>query len=166
MGKLNYEQDIRIDETALDIEWLEQPQLMLKYAKELAWRSRTVDEAKERIDVVRAEVDRKIRAYPEKYGLEKITEAVVQNTILLQPEYKDALKEYNDERYEYDITRAAVRAFEQRKDALENLVRLHGQQYFAGPRMPRDLTAEKRKREETRKKANAAVGTGMKRRTS
>jgi len=34
----------------------------------------------------------------------------------------------------------------QRKDALENLVRLHGQQYFAGPKMPRDVQWERQQK--------------------
>jgi hypothetical protein len=43
---------------------------------------------------------------------------------------------------------------EQRKDALENMVRLHGQQYFAGPRIPRNLTEE---RQAKQKKADTQI---------
>ena len=47
-----------------------------------------------------------------------------------------------------------LKAFEQRKDALENLVRLHGQQYFAGPKIPRDLPSEMEKRTNKNKEVN------------
>ena len=33
---MNYEQDIRIDETSLDVEWLDQPSLMMTYARHSA----------------------------------------------------------------------------------------------------------------------------------
>jgi hypothetical protein len=40
-----------------------------------------------------------------------------------------------------------------RKAALENLVQLHGQQYFAGPKMPRDLKEEIRKHKEAQERS-------------
>ena len=43
------------------------------------------------------------------------------------------------------------------KTALENLVKLHGQQYFAGPSVPRDLSKEW-ERHERQKSVDAGVG--------
>ena len=157
---MDYEKEIRIDETALDVEWLEQPRLFMKYAQHLAEMRKRLDAAKEQLDLVRAELDKDIRMNPDKYEISKITETVVSNTIITQPEYREANKEMIDAKFEVDIAMAAVRAFDQRKDALENLVKLHGQQYFAGPKVPRDIHQEW---EAKQKRTNNAVGKVMRR---
>ena len=139
---MNYEQDIRIDEDALDVEWLDQPALFLKYSRHSALLEKEKDESKERLEFVKAELDRKIRLNPEKFGVEKITDKVVENTIILQLEYKQASEQFIQAKFEWTTARGAVDAFNQRKEALENLARLHGQNYFAGPKIPRDLHQE------------------------
>jgi hypothetical protein len=163
---MNYEEDIKIDETALDVEWLEQPRLMMRYAKHSANMRMQTDFAKERLDVVKAELDREIRLNPEAFDIAKITEATVLAAIISHEKYAQANRAFLEARYESDIANAAVRAIDARKDALENLVRLHGQQYFAGPKMPRDLSFEVRQAEATRS-SNSAVKSRMirKRRT-
>jgi hypothetical protein len=159
---MNYEDDIRIDETALDVEWLEQPSLMMKYSKHAVKMRQGLDLAKEQLELVRAEIDRDVRMHPDRFGIEKITEAVVQNTILMDDRFKKANEFYITTKYETDVAQVAVRAFEHRKEALENLVRLNGQQYFAGPKVPRDLTDQ---RAERQKRINAAIASRMKRRS-
>jgi hypothetical protein len=138
----DYEKDTSIDEQGLDVEWLQQPSLMAKYGKHAAQVKLVMDRYKEELDVVKAQLDRDIRMTPDNYGLNKLTETIVSNTIIIQPEYKYANDQYSNAKYEYDIAMAAVRAIDQKKTALENLVRLHGQQYFAGPSVPRDLSKE------------------------
>jgi hypothetical protein len=137
---LNYEQDVSIDEIALDVEWLQQPHLMYKYAKYQAETKKAMDEAKERLDFIKAKLEMDIRANPENYGLSKVTESAIASTILLQPEYQEASKKYIEARYENDVAATAVRAIDQKKTALENLVKLLSVSYFAGPSAPRDLS--------------------------
>jgi hypothetical protein len=151
---MNYEDDIKIDETSLDIEWLDHASKMMRYARHAATMRQRLDLAKETVDLVKAELDKDIRTNPEKYDIEKVTEAVVQNTILMQDRYKKANENFINVKYETDIAANAVRAFDARRDALENLVRLHGQQYFAGPSIPRDITWE---REQMQKKADKVI---------
>lgn len=139
---LNYEQDTRIDPDALDVEWLRQADLMFKYAKHAADCKKEVDDAKERLDVEKARIELNIRTDPESFGLPKVTEAGIQSAVLLTKEYKAAVQAYNEAKYEYEISVAAVRAMDQRKTALENLVKLLGVSYFAGPKAPRDLQNE------------------------
>jgi hypothetical protein len=159
---MDYEKDTSIDERGLDVEWLRQPQLMAQYGKHAAKCKLDMDYTKEDLDVVKAQLDRDIRAFPDNYGLGKLTETIVSNTIIIQPEYKDASKQYLDAKYEYDMAMAAVRAIDQKKTALENLVRLHGQQYFAGPSVPRDLSKEWEK-QESQKQSNGKVTLKRKR---
>lgn len=157
---MNYETDMMIDETALDVEWLEQASLMMKYARNAAELSRQLDLKKEALDLVKAELDKAIRSKPERYGIEKITEGAINSTIITHKDYAKANQEMIDARYELDIARSAVRAVDARKDALENLVRLHGQQYFAGPKVPRDLSLEVQHRHD-QKKSDSIVGKRM-----
>ena len=139
---LDYERDIVIDHTALDVEWVQQPTLMLRYAEHAALMKKEMDETKERFDLRKAQIEMKVRGDPEGYGVTKVTESAIQSIILQQPEYQLVAKEYIDARYEYDVATAAVRAIDQRKTALENLVRLLLGAYFAGPQAPRDLSQE------------------------
>lgn len=139
---MNYEKDVTIDENSLDIEWIEQPKLMLKYGTTLSDGVRALEFAKEQLEVVRAELDKEIRQNPEKFEIQKITESVVQNTILLQEKYQEQNNKVIEAKHTVDMAKTAVRSMDGKKDALENLVRLHGQQYFAGPSVPRDLSKE------------------------
>jgi hypothetical protein len=140
---MNYEQDIRIDDSALDIEWCEQPALFWKYAKYAAQCRKDVDFAKQKLDVTKAELDNDIRENPAKYGLEKVTDKAIEAVIVTCEDYKVAYKAFLDAKFESDMSSSAVSAMNQKKEALENLVRLHGQSYFAGPKIPRDLRKER-----------------------
>ncbi len=157
---MNYEEDIKIDETALDIECLEQADLMFKYARAAAEARKVRDKAKERMEVVRAEIDLDIRKNPDKYDLEKVTESAIQNTITTQTRYKKSVNEYLEAKHDAEIISGAVTSVDQRKSMIEALVKLHGQQYFAGPNVPRDLSTE---REKKRKQSNKKVAQRMKR---
>lgn len=156
---MDYERDIVIDETALDVEWLEQPVIMRRYGQYQAETRQAMSLAKERLEYIKAKLDREIRSDPDSYGLVKATEGAISGTITLHDDYQDAMKDFLDAQYENDVAVAAVKAFEQRKTSLENLVRLHGQQYFAGPSVPRDLSKEWVDHE-NRKRSNAKVRIG------
>lgn len=158
---MHYEKDIEIDETSLDIEWLEQPKLFMQYSRHLADMRRRTDEMKQTLDVVKAEIDRDVREDPERFQITgKVTEGAITSAVLTNEAYKTAYQAFLDAKYEMDMAQSAVRAFEQRKEALEYLVKLHGQQYFAGPQLPRDIQWE---REERRKGMNLKIAERMKR---
>ena len=161
MKELNYEKDIHIDENQLDIEWLEQAGLMLKYCKHDAEMEQNLEIEKTKLDLLKSELDSQIRKNPTDFGIDtKITEAVILNAVIATEEYQEAYLTYLDAKYERDMGRNIVKAFSQRKDALENLVKLHGQSYFAGPRIPRNLTEE---REIKQKSSNEKIASRMKR---
>lgn len=153
---MNYEKDVAIDGEALDQEWLRQPSIMMEYCKHSAKCQMELDASKEMLDVVKAGLDKAIRENPERYDINKVTETVIMNTVIVQEAYTEAYGEYLKVKYEADIAKAAVRAIEQRKDALENLVRLYGQQYFAGPKMPLEINREW-ERQEKEKVSNKNV---------
>ena len=160
----DYRQDMSIDDSSLDLEVLDQPELMLKYSELCAEAKFDMDEEKENLELLHAQLDIEIRKDPEAFDLKnvKITEAVILNTIKQEENWQLANKKYLKARYTYEVLKGAVTAVEHRKTSLELLVKLYGQQYFAGPSVPRDLAAERR-----RKQANAddVVALAMKKRT-
>lgn len=156
MEGIQYEEDVRIDPDALDVEWMKQAELMKKYTAHAADMKKEVDEAKERLEVGKARIEMNIRKDPEKHGLAKVTEGAIQSTILLQEEYQKLVQAYTDAKYENDIAIAVVRAIDQKKTALENLVKLLSASYFAGPQAPRDLSREWLE-ESARKEKNTKV---------
>jgi hypothetical protein len=160
---MNFENDIKIDETALDVECLEQPRLMMQYGQLVAEKEKELAKTKTNMEVVKADLDRDIRSDPAAYEIQKITETVVAGVIVLSPEYKEAEERVREATYEWKVAKAAVEAIQQKKDMLEALIRLHGQQYFAGPKIPRDLHEEWITKEKN-KKGNEAVAASMRRR--
>lgn len=151
MKEQNYENDMYIDDSALDVECLDQPAMMMRYTAQLARAEREVSRLKEKQDVIKAGADKHIRAHPEQYGIEKITEAAIQGALVLEEQVKMVREELIEAEYEVKMLKGAVQATAQRKDMLEALIRLHGQQYFAGPSVPRDLSNEvKHKHEQQR----------------
>lgn len=123
-----------VDAFALDREWVRQPRLVRQAAEDYALASKAHAEAEEELDRVRAELDKEVRLHPGKYGVEKVTEAVVANTILLQPSYKLAMKVVIESKHECDLLKGDLNALEHKKRALEYLVQLHSMDYFAEPR--------------------------------
>jgi hypothetical protein len=128
---------IAIDPDRLDEEWVGQPALFYRYAARLANAKRMVDEMKAEMTVVEADLARKIRTDPGSYGVEKITESAVREALVLQPDYTTANEAVIEARHAAELYGAAVTALDHRKKALENLVYLHGQSYFATPQ-PRE----------------------------
>jgi len=164
MTNLNYEEDVRINPDALDVEWLRQAELMKKYAAHSADTKREMDEIKERLEITKARIEMEVRSNPEKYELPKVTEGAIQSAIILQKEYQEIVQEYTNAKYENDVAIAVVRAIDQKKTALENLVKLMAASYFAGPQTPRNLSKEWIQERE-RKKHNSKVKI-QRRRTS
>ncbi len=115
---------LTIDPHELPEQWQQQPRLFYHWSKKVADARQALDEADAELDVVDAELSLNIRDEPEKYGLEKITEASVSSTILLQPKHKKALKAKIEARHTLDTYQAAVSALDHKKKGLEKHVDL------------------------------------------
>ena len=137
-----------IDKNLLDDEWLGQPKLYFRWAVQLEDAKEDLDEAKRTLDVekteferAKASIDLDIRKKPDEYKLPKVTDKSILAVMLLQSEYQDAQEEFFVVQKEVDVAKhrvgilqAAVTSLDHRKKALEKLVDLHGQKYFASPR--------------------------------
>lgn len=164
--EIDYEELMSIDEDSLDVEWLEQPKKMVQMVKIAANCERELNKTKDKLAQVKADLSRDIRANPDKFGLDKVTENAIFEKVQTHKDYIEAFNDFVDAQYEAQVAAGSVKAMEQRKSALENLVKLHGQQYFAGPKVPRDLSSvvsEFREKQKAKKEARIKIGKSMKR---
>jgi hypothetical protein len=136
-----FETDKTIDPLQLDVEACQQPDLFFKWARQSVAARGEVDRTKLAVDVAEARAEAAIRDNPEKYGLMKVTEAAISAAVKIHPKCIEAQDHYLRAREVAGLLDAAREAMEQKKRMIEILVTLHGQQYFAGPSIPRDLAA-------------------------
>lgn len=126
---------VQISENNLDLECIRLPNQYLQWAHKSADAKRDVDERKNQLEVIDAELSKEIRADPGSFGLEKVTEASIASIILTQPRYQKALTRLNNAKHEADLIQAVVWALEHKKRTLTLLVELHGMGYFANPKV-------------------------------
>lgn len=148
---VDYILDLAIDPHKLDEEWLKQPALYMKYSEMASKAQKLKDELKERVEVIKAGIDQLVRENPEKYnaptdkkGEIKITEAWITGAIIRDGRYQEAVKEYNEALYEFNILSAAVKSFDHKKKALEGMVQLWQGSYFSVPKNMQDIVGGKR----------------------
>jgi hypothetical protein len=163
MSELNYEKDIRISEGDLDLEWLSQAELAIKYGRIWAVAQRKLTLAEENIKVIRAELIAEANEDPKKCcKKEKPNAADIEAYYRTHPDHKQAKEEWVQAQYECNMAEVAKNEFSfTRKAALENLVQLHGQNYFAGPKVPRNLSKERDEKEERQKRVIGNISQSM-----
>lgn len=125
---------LEIDDLQLDKEWGEQPKLAFTYLRKLAIARHRMDEAKAELELEEARLGQKMREFPERFGLSKVTEKAIESAIITHDDYQEALSEYNDCKYKVDLIDAAVKSIDQRKYALQKKVELFGMEYFSEPK--------------------------------
>ena len=142
---MDYEKDIEIDHNALDVEWLGQPNLLMRYSRMASDAQRRADLAAEKVKVVKSKLIKAVSENPEEYlGKVKPTVQAIEAFYHSHEDYIAAKEEHIEAVYELNLLQAAVSAIHQRRTALENLVKLMSMEYFIGPRTPRDIDAEMR----------------------
>lgn len=140
---MNFEDDMHIDESTLDIELLDQGTLALKYGRYWAQCKERLTRAEENIKVIRSELIRLANDDPNKHlGLDvKPTGPNIEAFYRNHPEHKQAKEEWIEAQYELDMAEVAKNEISfTRKAMLDGLVRLHGQGYIAGPITPHNLS--------------------------
>ena len=153
--KLDYTNDVKIDVTSLDLEWLDQAELAINYGKEWATIRKKVALLEEKLKVTRSKLIRKAYEEPEKYlGQPKATIQTVEAFYRDHKKHKKIKQEVIEAQEELDLVEVAKNeiAFT-RKAGLENLVKLHAADWFAGPTVPRDLSKLKRDKTKERQEA-------------
>lgn len=126
-----------VDRNRLDEEWATFPKTYYEYAEKLADARAAHERAKTEEEIVEAELDRRIRMMPEKYGLEKVTEPAVEKTIILQTRFQDARRARIDAKHKLDVIQAAVDTLDAKKYGLQDLTKLQLNAYYANAQ-PKD----------------------------
>lgn len=145
---------VQLDENQLDKECIRLPNDYLRYAHLAAEAKKDADEAKARLDVVKADLSSLIRKKPDKYGLEKPTESAINAAIEINDEYQQAIRELQTAKYHHDLAQSVVWALEHKKRSLTLLVELHGMGYFNEPKISKrgkEAVEEMTKREVRRR---------------
>lgn len=132
-GKYDYAKEVEIDLGRLDEEWRKHPGLVIKYNEAKADANRTLDEAKERADLVIARVNADIRQSIEDEGGKKPTEKAIENMVLTDMEVQEVKQAVIEARHTVNLLAAACAGFDARGQALSNAVRLYTSSYFAEP---------------------------------
>lgn len=163
---MDYKKDIRIDESALDVEWTNQPSLAFKYGQHWAELSQTLADKENAQAILRAEINDAINADTD--GLlgkgVKSTEANKESFILQHPEYRKLNMEISKLKCDVAIAKIAYNEISvNRKTALENLVKLGNMNYFAIPSTPRNLSAEIEKKQVSAEKADSGIASKLRR---
>lgn len=123
-----------INKNRLDEEWVSFVKVYGEYAGKLADARKSLEEAKAERELVVAELDRRIRLHPDKFGLEKITEPALEKTITLLTSYRNAHTAVINAKHEQDTLQAMMDTLDVKKTGLENIVKLRLADYFAEPR--------------------------------
>lgn len=141
MDVKEFANDVSIDINQLDVEAARQAETFFKWAERATEARALVDEAKLQLDTTEAKLQLDCRKNPRKFGLERVTEATIVAAVKVSKRYIRYYDRWIRRRRTSAMLANAVMAMEQKKKAIENLITLHGQQYFAGPSVPRDLAA-------------------------
>lgn len=147
------DEDLEISAIDLDQEWLRQPNLYMKYAAHSARLHRDAAMAKEKYKVIEAQLKSDAAEDPDGclgQGV-KVSDAKLTAYAITHPEYIKAKETAIDDEFRAAMALNAVFAFQQRKDALENLVRLQGMEYFSTPSVKREINREFDKKAKTQK---------------
>lgn len=130
---------VPIDITRLDEEWLQHPILYHDLAQAAEDAEYAAEVAKVNFDTIEAELSLEIREDPDKFGAPASktgspTEGTVNSIIRMQPRYIKANKELLHAEHILRKLKVDLRTLDNRKTAMEELVKLHGQDYFSSPR--------------------------------
>lgn len=132
-------QDRLIDPSQLDLAAATQADTFFHWGEQATVARADMDQAKIQIELAENRLALECRKEPEKFNLTKVTEAGITAAVKNHVTYQEAVDRYLEAKQESQLADVAVVAMEQRKRMIECLITLHGQQYFAGPSVPRDL---------------------------
>lgn len=146
--EFDYESDIAIDEDDLFNEWLAHPNLAFKYGKALAKAKKEHSNAWEDLKVARSEI---IKDYKEDNP--KATGPMIEAHYRTHNYHIDAKSVLIEAEYKVNLLQTASDNFNyQRKEALKNLVKLRGQDYYSSEDKDFDKEATKQKIANRRKR--------------
>lgn len=147
---MNYTEDLKVDKFKLDEEWLNQPNLYMKYVKAAAIAKKQWDNAEEKVKVTRSILVRQC-----KFLNKKATGPEIEAYYRTHKSHKNAKDKAIQAQFKYNLMNGAIFAFQQRKSELEELVKLWQNEYWAEPRTEINNDFDKKvKRNKSKSKIN------------
>lgn len=160
-NNLDFQKDLAIDLDNLHSEWQFHSSIRYKYACKISELDQKVKKAHEKIKVERSKLIRNAHENSEKiFDKKKPTAPEVEAYYRTHEDHKKAKDELIKAEYDLSMAYNAVYAFNDRKNALENEVKLFLANYFSTPREEREIESGKliidvnrEKTEQTQRKA-------------
>lgn len=161
------DQDAQIDKLDLVNEMEVHAQMFAKWAGLLEQAQGDRDDAKDELELIAADFDSAIRAEPEDYGIERVTEGAIKSAILTQDQYREVKRKILDAERRVNAYTAAVRTMEHRKRMLEKMADLWLGGYYSENMANRSAAQQKKGKEtQTKIKKGLSKGSKLKRRRS
>lgn len=128
---MDYDRDKRIDLNALHYEWMRQVQLVKDYEEEVVLAKAKVDEAEEAMKVEEAFAAERARDRLSAQG--KFTVDMVKDAVTLDQVLRLKREALRQAQLSLGLVRAAAKAIDVKKSALEGCVELYKREYFSTP---------------------------------
>ena len=134
---MSFETDNKINKYDLLDALLKQPQLFYEWSKKASNAEVETAEAKDRLEMIKGDVDLRIRRNPKRYKLPegKNPEGAIRATVLKDKKVRRYTKEYFKALRSEKTLNDARKSFQQRKNMLESLTTLNIQLHFAEPKV-------------------------------
>lgn len=138
------DEDTQIDQGDLDSEFADQP-------RKFAWWAMVCELAKDRVAVLKTQLDRLYATVDHRVRTEaitnkvKLTEKMVENSVITDPEYVNLQKEWLKARKDHAMLARGVEALAQRKEMLISLGANARASLTAGPRINEEHSKAKAK---------------------
>ena len=125
---------VHIDMDNLDREWADLPEDIKEACDMLADAKYLIATREAKLKLTEAELSSTIRLNPERFGIQKVTEAAIELAIPQQRTYKRILLRLNKAKRKADYIKSVVSALEAKKKALEDSVFMWSAGYFGKPK--------------------------------
>jgi hypothetical protein len=141
----DFKENIQIDKYSLDLEFEKHPMLYHEFAMDLILAEEERDTAKDKLELIRSQLDLAIRSDPKLFLIDKLTEGAINSTINQNKKFQESQATYNKAVNSVRVLKVAVESLNQKKAALENLVRLYLGEYYSkeAPREIKENAAER-----------------------
>lgn len=171
----DFENDIAIDLDNLHEEWRTHAQVRYKYAKEIAYLDMKAKQQRKLIEVKKAKLKEassklilQVKGDNPKFTVQQIDATIAGHEQIKIPE--EELSDVQDEsisiEYNLNMAKNALQAFDDRKTALENEVKLWTRNYFSSPTEERQINPNKSISLKSKSEVTQKARTGMNKRRS
>jgi len=155
-----YSEESKFNKYELDEEFINQPELYLKWCKIYVGAMIEREKAKDNLDTLKSKIYLDIKKDPTIYDLpENATDTAIKNVVLVDPQVKNQTKYYfKILEHEKNLERA-VKAFEHRKELLKGEAQLWINKYYSDITL---LEEKETRKQESRNEATASFRSSMK----